>query len=67
MQAAPAAAPPKPAPKAPPPEETERLICISCKTPMRVPNVRCPNPACGKVLKITPRPQKPPKPDQVSE
>jgi Zn-dependent protease with chaperone function len=77
VQATSVAAPPKPMPKAPPPEETERLICISCKTPMRVPkatlnaggpvNVRCPNPACGKVLKITPRPQKPPKPDQVSE
>ena len=30
-------------------------------------NVRCPNPACGKVLKITPRPSKPPKPDQASD
>jgi len=67
-----------PANKAPPPNiETERLICIACNTPMRVPktelqgpgsvNIRCPNPACAKVLKITPKQPKPPKPEQVSE
>jgi hypothetical protein len=30
-------------------------------------NVRCPNPDCGKVLKITPKKPKPPKPDLVSD
>jgi len=75
VQAAPATAPPKP--KAPPPVDTERLVCISCKTAMRVPkstlagdapvNVRCPNPQCGKVLKITPKKKKPPRPDMASE
>ncbi|WP_395648070.1 M48 family metallopeptidase [Terricaulis sp.] len=64
-------------PKGPPPAETERLMCIACKSPMRVPkadlagpgpvNVRCPNPACGKVIKITPKQPKPPRPDQASE
>lgn len=57
--------------------EMERLTCISCKTAMRVPkatlsgdkpvNVRCPNPDCGKVLKITPKAPKPPRPDVASE
>lgn len=64
-------------PKAPPQEDMEKLTCIACKTVMRVPkaklagtepvNVRCPNPDCGKVLKITPKKPKPPKPDQASE
>jgi Zn-dependent protease with chaperone function len=63
--------------KRPPNADTERLICIACNTPMRVPkadlqggapvNIRCPNPACGKVLKITPKRPKPPKPEQVSD
>jgi Zn-dependent protease with chaperone function len=63
--------------KPPPNVETERLVCIACNAPMRVPktdlqgggpvNIRCPNPACGKVLKITPKPPKPPKPDQASD
>ena len=58
---------PPPAPAQPPPDSV-RLTCMVCQTPMRVPksilqgpgpvNVRCPNPACGKVLAITPR--KPP-------
>jgi len=57
--------------------DTERLICIACKTPMRVRkadlqgsgpvNIRCPNPACAKVLKITPKQPKPPKPEQTSD
>lgn len=65
------------APKAPPQQDMEKLTCISCKTVMRVPkaklagtepvNVRCPNPDCGKVLKITPKKPKPPKPDLVSD
>lgn len=65
----------KPPPK--PAEPMERLICIACKSPMRVPkaqlvgdkpvNIRCPNPDCGKVLKITPKKPSPPKPDQVGE
>ncbi|MBK6703876.1 MAG: hypothetical protein IPG56_09055 [Caulobacteraceae bacterium] len=65
------------APKAPPKQDMEKLTCISCKTVMRVPkaklsgaepvNVRCPNPDCGKVLKITPKKPKPPKPDLVSD
>ena len=56
--------PPPPAPRGPPPEMV-RLTCMACQTPMRVPrsvlqgpgpaNVKCPNPACGKVLSITPR------------
>ena len=64
------------APKAPA-EPMERLTCIACKTGMRVPkakleggepiNIRCPNPDCGKVLKITPKKPKAPKPDQVGE
>lgn len=71
----PVAAAPAP-PKAPPPPDTERLTCIACGTAMRVPkadlqgpgpvNVRCPNPACGKVLKITPKQPKPPRPDVSS-
>ncbi|MEJ0061260.1 MAG: M48 family metalloprotease [Terricaulis sp.] len=75
--ATPAPAPaPKRAPAAPPPDTT-RLVCIACKTPMRVPRaslagdkpvaVRCPNPACGKVLSITPKKPKPPKPEVTSE
>ncbi len=81
-------APPPPKPQAikpapagprstPPGPDMARLICMVCKTAMRVPkaqlagdkpvNVRCPNRACGKVLKITPKQPKPPKPDQVSE
>lgn len=73
---------PAPTPKAPPrtpapPHDMARLTCLACKTPMRVPkaqlagdkpvNIRCPNPDCSKVLKITPRQPKPPKPDQVAE
>jgi hypothetical protein len=64
-------------PKAPPQEDMEKLTCIACKTAMRVAkaklagaepvNVRCPNPKCGKVLKITPKKPKPPKPDLASE
>ena len=64
-------------PKAPPQQDMEKLTCIACKTVMRVPkaklagtepvNVRCPNPDCGKVLKITPKKPKAPKPDQVSD
>jgi Zn-dependent protease with chaperone function len=63
--------------KAPPQQDMEKLTCIACKTAMRVPkaklagaepvNVRCPNPDCGKVLKITPKKPKPPKPDLASE
>lgn len=69
-----AAAPPQS--KAVPPGDSERLICIACKTPMRVPksalaggasvNVRCPNPKCGKVLTVSPKKAKPPPPDQAS-
>jgi len=65
------------APKAPPQQDMEKLTCIACKTVMRVPktklvgtepvNVRCPNPDCNKVLKITPKKPKPPKPDQVGD
>jgi Zn-dependent protease with chaperone function len=65
------------APKAPPQQDMEKLTCISCRTVMRVPkaklvgtepvNVRCPNPDCNKVLKITPKKPKPPKPDQVGD
>ena len=61
----------------PQPADTERLVCIACKEPMRVPraslqgdkpvNVRCPNPACGKVLAITPKKSKPPRTDITSE
>lgn len=68
---------PAPPRAATPPQDMARLTCMACKTPMRVPkatlagdkpvNVRCPNPDCGKVLKITPRQPKPPKPDQVAE
>ena len=75
VQAAPAQAPVA-RPKAPP-EPMERLTCVSCEAVMRVPkallagdkpvNVRCPNAQCGKVLKITPKHPKPPKPEQVSE
>jgi hypothetical protein len=64
-------------PKAPAQADMEKLTCIACKTVMRVPkaklagtapvNVRCPNPDCGKVLKITPKKPRPPKPDQVSD
>jgi hypothetical protein len=63
-------------PKAPQ-EPMERLTCVSCDAVMRVPkallagdkpvNVRCPNAQCGKVLKITPKQPKPPKPEQISE
>lgn len=72
-----AAAPPKGAAAKPPPEPMERFTCIACKTAMRVPkaqlagdkpvNIRCPNPDCGKVLKITPKKPKLPRPDQASE
>ncbi|MEZ5960609.1 MAG: M48 family metalloprotease [Hyphomonadaceae bacterium] len=71
VQAAPVAA------RAAPQQDMEKLTCIACKTVMRVPkaklvgtapvNVRCPNPDCNKVLKITPKKPKPPKPDQVSD
>lgn len=71
VQAAPAK------PKAPPQADMEKLTCISCKTVMRVPkatlsgdkpvNVRCPNPDCAKVLKITPKKPTMPKPDQASD
>src|SRR5690606_37698172 len=64
-------------PKAPPQADMEQRTCISCKNVMRVPkrkltgtepvNVRCPNPDCNKVLKITPKEPKPPKPDQVGD
>lgn len=47
-----------------------RLNCIGCKEPMRIPRsslkgkteakVRCPNPACRKVLEVTAQPPKPP-------
>lgn len=79
----PAAPPPKTVqaapvkPQAPLQADMEKLTCIACKTVMRVPkatlagdkpvNVRCPNPDCGKVLKITPKKPKPPKPDLASE
>ncbi len=77
VHAAPAQPPTKPKTPPPPQHDMERLTCIACKTPMRVPkavlsgdkpvNVRCPNPECGKVLKITPKQPKPPKADQVAE
>lgn len=45
--------------------ETVRLICVSCKGAMRIPrsalasgeavNVRCPNTACGAILRVAPR------------
>lgn len=76
IRAAPAKQPPKGAPR-PPAPDMARLTCMSCKTPMRVPkaqlvgenpvNVRCPNPDCAKVLKITPKRPPPPKPEQTVE
>ncbi len=58
-------------------EPTERFTCLKCKSAMRVPKaklagadpvmVKCPNPACGAVIKVTPKKPKLPKPDQVSE
>jgi Zn-dependent protease with chaperone function len=65
-----------PATAAAPGEPTEKLKCVSCKSTMMVPKaklvgpdavlVRCPNPACRAVNKITPKPQKPPRPDQLA-
>lgn len=54
---------PHPAPaSAPPDPDVIRLVCVSCKEPMRVPksalngqesvNVRCPNAACRSVLTV---------------
>ena len=57
---------PKPAVPEPTITDAIKLACISCHEVMRVPRedlegktearVRCPNPACGKVLEITPKP-----------
>jgi len=73
VQGAPNAAPKAKAPA----EPMERFTCVACQTAMRVPkaqlagdqpvNIRCPNPDCNKVLKITPKKPKPPKPDLASE
>lgn len=62
---------------APQTADTVRLVCVSCSEPMRVAraqlvgdkpvNVRCPNPACGKILAVTPRRPPAPRPDQTSE
>jgi Zn-dependent protease with chaperone function len=52
---------------APPPDPNSiRLICASCKEPMRIPlsslagkesiNVRCPNQKCGAILTVKPKP-----------
>ncbi|MEM1436981.1 MAG: M48 family metalloprotease [Pseudomonadota bacterium] len=56
-----------------PPSDTERLTCAACGTAMRVPsrilqgdkpvNVRCPNKACRKVLRVKPRRSAPAQPD----
>jgi Zn-dependent protease with chaperone function len=69
-----AATPQKPSAPSPP---MERFTCIACRTLMRVPraqlagdhpvNIRCPNPDCNKVLKITPKKPKPPKLEQAGE
>lgn len=60
--------PPPPLPPADP--NTLRLVCVSCKEPMRIPksalegkdvvNVRCPNASCRMVLAVRPRPAAPP-------
>ncbi|MEO0421058.1 MAG: M48 family metalloprotease [Pseudomonadota bacterium] len=52
---------------APPPPNTERIECRACGEGMRVPNhvlagdkpvnIRCPNKACRKVLRVKPQPQ----------
>jgi Zn-dependent protease with chaperone function len=57
--------------------DTVRLVCVSCNGPMRVKraqlagdkpvNVRCPNPACGKVLAVKPKKPAEPRPDQVGD
>ncbi|KAF0183332.1 MAG: Uncharacterized protein FD124_247 [Alphaproteobacteria bacterium] len=59
------------------PADTVRLVCVSCQAPMRVKraqlvgdkpvNVRCPNPACGKVLSVKPKKPTEPRPDQVGD
>lgn len=59
------------------PADTVRLVCVSCQAPMRVKkaqlvsdkpvNVRCPNPACGKVLSVKPKKPAEPRPDQVGD
>ena len=59
------------------PSDTVRLVCVSCQAPMRVKkaqlvgdrpvNVRCPNPACGKVLAVKPKKPAEPRPDQVGD
>lgn len=73
---APAAGPPRPlgppAPPPPPDPNTLRLVCVSCKEPMRIPkaalegkelvNVRCPNAACRTVLAVRPRKAETPAP-----
>lgn len=58
-------------------DDTVRLVCVSCNGPMRVKraqlvgdkpvNVRCPNPACGKVLAVKPKKPAEPRPDQVGD
>ncbi len=58
-------------------DDTVRLTCVSCQAPMRVKrtalvsdkpvNVRCPNPACGKVLAVKPKKPAEPRPDQVGD
>lgn len=58
-------------------DDTVRLTCVSCQAPMRVKraalvgekpvNVRCPNPACGKVLAVKPKRPAQPRPDQVGD
>lgn len=73
---APREAPAK-SPSAPPAGDTVRLVCIGCGEAMRVAksqligdkpvNVRCPNPACGKILAVTPRRAPAPRPDQTVE
>ena len=69
-----AAEPPKAVEKAPPPEpkikDGIRLACLACNEVMRVSRaeldgkdscrVQCPNPACGKILEVVPKP-----PDQA--
>ncbi|MEQ8860912.1 MAG: M48 family metalloprotease [Pseudomonadales bacterium] len=65
---------PKPKPAKPPPD-TERITCAACGERMRVPrqvlegdkpvNVRCPNEACRKVLRVKPKP--PPAPEKPAE
>jgi len=59
------------------PADTVRLVCVSCQAPMRVKkaqlvsdkpvNVRCPNPACGKVLSVKSKKPAEPRPDQVGD